>query len=151
MLVAGKDSETLWGAVVVRVCKMCMPSRAFLSIPHAAPACMCMCMLRRSCGHTWLYPWAVYKQLLCTFVCIEASACFVDTGHHIALLLLSRFSPVSNALHSPLHCPCISLYMGAQVLSDAGARQAYNGKLETALADEDDDYTGTLQLGCKQY
>lgn len=29
-----------------------------------------------------------------------------------------------------------------QVLMDAGARQAYNAKLETALADEDDDYTG---------
>lgn len=25
---------------------------------------------------------------------------------------------------------------------DEGARQAYNAKLETALADEDDDYTG---------
>jgi hypothetical protein len=29
-----------------------------------------------------------------------------------------------------------------QVLSDEGARQAYNARLETALADEEDDYTG---------
>lgn len=29
-----------------------------------------------------------------------------------------------------------------QVLSDVGARQAYNARLETALADEEDDYTG---------
>jgi hypothetical protein len=34
------------------------------------------------------------------------------------------------------------LLLHVQVLSDEGARQAYNARLETALADEEDDYTG---------
>jgi ferredoxin len=40
------------------------------------------------------------------------------------------------------HNICILLNEAYEVLMDAGARQAYNAKLETALADDDDDYTG---------
>lgn len=40
------------------------------------------------------------------------------------------------------HNLCILLNEAYEVLSDVGARQAYNARLETALADEEDDYTG---------
>eukprot|EP00878_Enallax_costatus_P000241 GHUV01000305.1.p1 GENE.GHUV01000305.1~~GHUV01000305.1.p1 ORF type:complete len:287 (+),score=61.61 GHUV01000305.1:1160-2020(+) len=40
------------------------------------------------------------------------------------------------------HNICILLNEAYEVLMDGGARQAYNARLETALADDDDDYTG---------
>eukprot|EP00882_Tetradesmus_deserticola_P006604 GHRQ01006954.1.p1 GENE.GHRQ01006954.1~~GHRQ01006954.1.p1 ORF type:complete len:320 (+),score=89.86 GHRQ01006954.1:405-1364(+) len=40
------------------------------------------------------------------------------------------------------HNICILLNEAYEVLSDERARQAYNARLETALADEEDDYTG---------
>eukprot|EP00775_Hariotina_reticulata_P004234 gene4234-4483_t len=40
------------------------------------------------------------------------------------------------------HNICILLNEAYEVLSDEGARQAYNARLETALADEEDSYTG---------
>jgi hypothetical protein len=45
-------------------------------------------------------------------------------------------------------CSCATLLLlcAVQVLSDEGARQAYNARLETALADEEDDYTGAQSV-----
>lgn len=53
-------------------------------------------------------------------------------------------APDPRALHAMSHAnTCAHAAAGpTQVLSDQGARAAYNARLETALADEDDDYTG---------